>query len=94
MSAIVGCAAWNHNGVPFAGSDLVVAPGAAVSLDRFVRLHAADVDAVIGVIGELVVRHLGDYPKNAQANSAAITNSPAATIAASPECFTRARNGL
>jgi len=57
VASVRGCVARHDHGVPLAGRDLVIATGAAVRLGRLVGLHAAHVDAVVGVVGELVVDH-------------------------------------
>ncbi len=57
MAAIFGRAAGYDDGVALTGGDLVVAPGAAIRLRCFVRLHATHIEAVIRVVGELVVDH-------------------------------------
>ena len=46
MTALGGIATGYDDLVAFTGPDLVVAPGTAVGLHRFVRLHVADVDDV------------------------------------------------
>jgi hypothetical protein len=94
MTAVLGGGARHDDGVALTGPDLVVAAGAAVRLDRLVGLDQANVGGVVGVVGELVLRHRGGYPKKAQASRAATTRSAAATIVTSPRCFTRALNGL
>jgi enoyl-CoA hydratase/carnithine racemase len=48
VAALVGLRARNDDLVPFARTDLVVAPRTAVGLLRFVGLDMADVDAVVG----------------------------------------------
>src|SRR5215204_897705 len=48
VPAIFGRAARHDDLVAFTGTDLVVAAGAAIGADRFVRLHMANVNAVVG----------------------------------------------
>jgi len=48
VPAVFGPVVRNDDLVALAGPDLVVAPGAAVGLLRFVRLDVADVDFVVG----------------------------------------------
>jgi hypothetical protein len=48
VPAVLGPVTRNDDLVALAGPDLVVATGAAVGLLRFIRLHVADVDVVVG----------------------------------------------
>ena len=62
MPPIFGSGARDDDFVAFAGSDLVVAPGTAIRLLRFVRLDVAHVDAVVDLavmIGPVVLAHSG-----------------------------------
>jgi hypothetical protein len=98
MTAIVGRIARHDHDVSLTDADLVITARAAVGLDRFVGLDAADLRlAVACIVGELVIGHAiadGQLPKAAQRTSPTTTTSATATMARSPRCFTVARNGL
>jgi hypothetical protein len=70
--------------VALAGTDLVIATGAAVHLRRLVRLHVPDLELVVG-------RH---DPNTAHAMSAAMTANAATTNTMSLRRFTCVPNGL
>jgi hypothetical protein len=57
VSSVVGTLSWHDDDVTFPAADLVVAARAAVGLRGFVRLDAPYVKPVVGVVGEIVVRH-------------------------------------
>ena len=74
------------------GRDLVVAPGAAVGLQRLVGLDVANLEGPVGKFGAM---HLGpNQPNTAHSTSAAITTSATATITMSLLRFAWERNGF
>ena len=96
MAPILGRVAWDHHFVPEPGRDLVVASGAAVRLDRLVRMHVAHLDRTFGHLGAMHHRNasLVAQPNTAHSTRAATTASAATTITTSLARLVWERNGL
>jgi hypothetical protein len=88
VASLRWCFTGHHHLVAEAGRDLVVAPRAAVRLDRLVRLNVTDVERVV----ERVVAER--HPKRAQSRRTSTTTNAAATSARSLVRFVRERYGL
>lgn len=71
----VGCGEWDHDQMGLARSDVVVAAGADVALDRLVRLKHPHLDLVVA--GQLSIL---PQPNMAQATSSSTTTNATATI--------------
>ena len=91
VPSVLGRVGRHHHFVADPGGDLMVAPRAAVGLDRLVRLHVADLDRTVG---RAPGAHVVPQPKTAQSTSAAVTTSATATITMSLLRFAWERNGL
>lgn len=85
MTPLVRRITRHHHFVTEARRYLVIASGAAVRLDRLIRLHVLDLELVVSVVG---------HPNIAQYMSTATTTSASATSNTSVPRFARARNGF
>jgi hypothetical protein len=90
VAPVLGRVRRHHDLVTEPGRDLVVAAGAAVRLDRLVRVHVAHLD---GAVGSARGAHAAQ-PNTAQSTSAAVTTSATTTITMSLLRFAWERNGL